>query len=43
MGDRISMKLVIKKNVMSQMLQFQFESDLGTQRVGGGKRNLGNR
>ena len=37
MGDRILMKLDIQKNFMSQMFNFQFELDLGTQRVRGGK------
>ena len=38
MGDRILMKLNVLKNVMSQMLYFQFGSDPWTLGAGGGKR-----
>ena len=35
MGERILMKLDIYENLMLQMLNFQFESDPGTKRIGG--------
>ena len=37
------MKLDVKKDLMSQMLHFRFESDPGTYGVEGGNKNLGNR